>query len=118
MSVNMPPTSVTITNLGLGNNGAIHKFFTNTCAEHIDKYVPYREGNLSQYVIEDNDKIVYEQQYAQYQYYGTKKNGEKFNYTKDKHPLADNYWDRRMWSAEQDTVVKEVQNYAERNIWK
>lgn len=111
------PVSTISLNLGLNKGGKLSTFFANTCAQHMDKYVPYREGNLSQYYIEDN-KIVYDQEYATYQYYGISKNGKKFNYTKDIHPLANNYWDRRMWSAEQNTVAKEVQNYAERIIWK
>ena len=109
MSVNLAPTSVIKTNLGLGNNGRVLRYAVALIAETMDKYVPYREGNLAQYNIEDN-KIVYDQEYAKYQYYGVSKSGKKFNYTKDKHPLANNYWDKRMWSAEKGKVIKQIQN--------
>lgn len=111
------PTSTIKANLGLNKNGRLSTSFANTCAIHMDKYVPYREGYLSQYYIVDN-KIVYDQEYAQYQYYGVSKYGKKFNYTKDKHQLANNYWDKRMWSAEKDAVARELQKEAERILWR
>ena len=110
MSVKMQPTSVIKAKLGIDTNGRVQKFFTNTCAKHMDKYVPFDEGNLADYSIQGN-LIVYEQEYARYQYYGISKSGKKLNYQTDKHPLATSYWNEKMWSAEKDDVIKEVQDY-------
>ncbi len=109
--------------LGLEPNGRVQKFFTNTCAIHMDKYVPFDTGTLAETVIVDNQPvsrnvkettITYEQPYAQYVYNGLSKNGKPLNYSHDRHPEAGDHWDRRMVSAEIDRVVKEVQDYVNR----
>ena len=109
MSVKLP-TSIIKVNLGINQNGRVQKFATQTCAIHMDKYVPYDEGNLADYLIIDNE-IHYQQPYAQYQYYGISKSGKKLEYSPDKHPLATSYWDKEMWSAEKNDVIKEIQDY-------
>jgi hypothetical protein len=111
MPVKMQPTSVIKVNLGIDPNGRVQRFFATTCAKHMDKYVPFDTGALARYHIEGGNKIVYNQLYARYQYYGISKNGKHLNYQKDKHPLATSYWDKHMWTAENQDVVKEVQNY-------
>jgi hypothetical protein len=110
MPVNMQPTSVIKANLGLGRDGRVLRYAVALIAETMDKYVPYREGNLAQYNIEDN-KIIYDQEYAKYQYYGMSKNGKKLIYNTDKHPLATSYWDKEMWSAEKEKVIGQIQNH-------
>lgn len=111
MPVKMKPTSQIITRLGLEPNGRIQKFFTNTCAKHMDKYVPMKDGNLADYRIVD-DMIIYNQEYARYQYYGVREDGSHKiqNRTLTKHPLASSYWDKKMVSAEMVDVIKEVQD--------
>lgn len=115
MPVNVKPTSVIKARLGIDKNGRVQKFFTNTCAIHMDKYVPFDKGNLADYHIEGNNMIVYEQKYAEYQYYGMRNDGSHVinpeNRDRSKHPLANTYWDRRMVTAEMQDVVKEVQDY-------
>lgn len=111
MPVKMQPTSVIKAQLGIEPNGRVQRFFTNTCAKHMDKYVPFDKGNLADYRIKGSDKIVYHQLYAKYQYYGISKNGKQLNYRKDKHPLATSYWDKKMVSAEMQDIVNEVQRY-------
>lgn len=109
--------------LGLEINGRVQKFFTNTCAIHMDKYVPFDTGTLAETVIVNgtpvpsnvkDTTITYEQPYAQYVYNGISKTGKPLNYSHDKHPAAGDHWDRRMVSAEMDKVVKEVQDYVNR----
>lgn len=109
--------------LGLEPNGRVQKFFTNTCAIHMDKYVPFDTGTLAETVIIDGKPvprnvkettITYEQEYANYVYNGISKSGNPLNYSHDKHPGAGDHWDRLMVSAEMDTVVKEVQDYVNR----
>lgn len=107
MPIKMKPTSQIIARLGLEPNGRIQKFFTSECAKAMDKFVPKNEGILRQYKIEDN-YIIYEQPYARYQYYGIRQDGTRpvRNYTtKDTGP----YWDKRMWTAKGQDIVKRVQ---------
>ena len=118
MPVTMKPASVIKARLGLEPNGKVHKWFTNTCALHIDKFVPWDTGSLAETVVVNGvttsnvttNTITYDQNYAKYVYYGIR-NGKELNYQTDVHELAGPYWDKRMWSAEKDIVVKEVQNY-------
>lgn len=119
MFAKLKPTSVISANLGIQPNGRVHKWFTNTCALHMDKYVPWDTGALAETVVVNGEinrrnvktnKIIYNQEYAVYVYYPYR-NGKEINYQHDIHPLAGGYWDKKMWSAEKDQVVKEVQNY-------
>lgn len=123
MKLKLKPTSQLILDLGLEPNGEIHQWFTDTCALHMDKYVPYRHGDLARSVVLPSGEInrgnvfenaiVYNQEYASYVYYGMRRDGSHVikNYTTDVHEQAGPYWDERMWSAEKQEVVKEVQNY-------
>lgn len=108
MPVKLKPTSRIKARLGLEPNGRVQKFFTNSCYKHMDKYVPYREGNLRTIVDVQADKIIYESPYARYQYNGISKSGKILNY---RTPGTGDHWDRRMVSDEIDDVVKEVQDY-------
>ena len=115
MRIKMQPTSVIKARLGLAPNGRVQKVFTSTCAKAMDKYVPKDVGNLRKYRIEGN-LIIYgdfAESYAQYQYYGVRQDGthKVQNYTT---PGTGPYWDKRMWSAEKDKVIKQTQNYIER----
>lgn len=113
--VEFKPTSVIKANLGVEPGGDVQKFFTNTCYKAMDKYVPKDEGTLRNNVSMSTDgtSIIYEQPYAEYQYYGIRKDGSHvvMNYTT---PGTGPYWDERMWSAEKDKVIRQVQNYMER----
>ena len=105
------PISTIKANLGIEPNGRVQKFFTDTCAKHMDKYIPLGEtGNLRGIVDKGADYITYESNYAHAQYIGYTKGPVK-NYTT---PGTGPYWDKRMWSAEKDTVIEEVQRYVNR----
>lgn len=110
MAVKLKPTSQIKVRLGVDPNGRVQKFFTNTCYKHMDKYVPKDEGNLRTIVDIQDDSITYESPYAEYQYYGMRKDGSRVvrKYTT---PGTGTYWDKRMKSAEMQQVVKEVQDY-------
>ncbi len=113
MPVKMQPTSVIKAHLGIDPNGRVQRFFTNTCYKRMDKYVPKREGTLRTVVDVQPSSITYEQEYASYQYYGQRENGshQVKNYT----TLGTGpYWDKRMWSAEKQDVIEEVQAYVNR----
>lgn len=110
MSVKINPTSKIKARLGIEPNGRVHKFFTNTCYKRMDKYVPMDKGDLRTIVDIQANKIIYEQEYAEYQYYGMRKDGTRVvkNYTT---AGTGTYWDKRMASAEMQEVVKEVEDY-------
>ena len=108
MPVKLKPTSQIKARLGLEPNGRVQKYFTNTCYRYMDKYVPYREGNLRTIIDVQDDVIIYESPYAKYQYYGVSKTGKPLEY---RTAGTGNYWDRKMVSAEIKDVVKEVQDF-------
>ena len=129
MAVKIKPTSVIIANLGLGPNGDVQKYFTHRCRVHMDKYVPYEEGNLRTLVEEGNNYIKYYSPYAHYMYEGilyvdpeTGSSWARKDVTKvpTGKPLVyhtagtGSHWDKRMWSAEKDQVIKEIQDYVRR----
>ena len=110
MPVTIKPISQIKARLGLEPNGRVQKFFTETCYKHMDKYVPMDEGDLRTNVDIQPDSITYESPYARYQYKGVREDGTH----KVKHysePGTGPYWDKKMKSAEMQSVVKEVQDY-------
>ena len=135
--VKMKPTSEIKARLGIDPNGRVQKFFTHTCRIHIDKYVPYSDGNLAETVREDTKHIRYLSPYAHYMYEGKVMGpnvpikrkgtdeivawyspikpkyytGAEIKYNKSMHPLAGPRWDKRMWSAEKEKVLKEVEEF-------
>ena len=143
MALKMKPTSVIKARLGIEPNVPVHTFFTKRCAEHMDNYVPYEEGHLAytNRTIETN-RIIYNSPYAHYMYEGKVMGpnipikedgiivgwfspkgkpkhytGKNIDYSKSiarGHTQAGPYWDKRMWSAEKDDIIKEVQEYINR----
>ena len=128
MPVKMAPTSVIKLQLGLEKGGKVEKFATQTCAIHMDKYVPYKEGNLRDYDIDGNE-IIYDTPYAHYMYEGilyvdpeTGSSWARKDVTKVptsrkltfRTPGTGRHWDKRMLSAEKDQVIKEIQEFINR----
>ena len=115
MAVKIQPTSVIKAHLGIEPRGPVQKFFTNSCYKHMNKYVPKREGTLRTVVDIKADSITYEQEYASYQYYGQREDGTRKINPKNYTTLGTGpYWDKRMWSAERQDVIDEVQRYVNR----
>lgn len=106
------PISQIKANLGIDANGRAQKFFTDTCRKHMDKYVPKDIGNLRDIVDVGTDYITYESPYAHAQYVGIVNGSEVRNYTT---PGTGSYWDKRMWSAEKDEIIQEIQRYINGN---
>ena len=77
----LKPVSEIKANLGLESNGRVQKFFTDTCANHMDKYIPADTYNLRQSVRKEIDKITYQSPYAHAQYVGVVNGSEVKNYT-------------------------------------
>ena len=107
----MKPISSIKANLGIETNGRVQRFFTDTCYRHMNKYVPQDTGMLRTNVDKGANYITYESPYAHAQYVGIVHGSPVRNYTT---PGTGPYWDKRMWSAEKDSVIKEVQNYVNR----
>lgn len=129
VKVELQPTSVIKARLGIEPNGRVQKFFTNTCHRYMDKYVPYGTGLLRNNVTIGDDYVQYNSLYAHYMYEGelyvdpntgssyAEKNAVKVPTGK---PLryhtagTGSHWDKKMWSAEGQDVLKEVQDYIDR----
>ena len=141
LEIKMKSPKEIILNHNLEYGGKVHRFFTDTCYKHMDKYVPYDEGGLRRDVSfsVDGDAITYESPYARYQYYGklmVMDNGKGAYYSpnygfwsdkgKKKHLTNQDltyhtagtgpYWDKRMVDAEADVIAKEVEDYMKRGI--
>lgn len=135
MQIKLKPTSVIKARLGIQPGGPVQRRFTQLCAKHMDKYVPKNNGLLRSNVDIEVDKIVYKSPYAHYQYKGemfvdpkTKKgsffneeyghwsrpntqkipSGKKIKYHT---PGTGSHWDKKMWTAEKEKVIKETQKY-------
>lgn len=135
VKIDVQPVNVIKANLGINPDGPVMKFFVSTCAKRMDKYVPYRTGTLAKYKIEGN-LVIYDTPYAHYMYEGKvmgpnipikDKNGNIIKWISKKpkhytgadidysssiangHPYAGPHWDQRMWTAEKDKIIKEVQ---------
>jgi len=134
----LKPVNVIEVELGLDDNGQAQKFFTDTCRNHMDKYVPIDTGDLRSNVITTSHTITYASPYAHYMYEGkvmgpniplTRKGvsepigwfspkgkpkhytGANINYKK---AGTGDHWDKRMVSAEIKQVIAEVQAFIDR----
>lgn len=107
----LKPISEIKIDLGINTNGRIQKFLTQTCYNHMDKYVPKDTGSLRDNVDLKADSITYQSNYAEEQYKGIVHGSPVKNYTT---PGTGPYWDKRMVSAEINEVVEELQKEIER----
>lgn len=122
MPLIVKPASIIKARLGIQPGGKVQSFFTDTCAKAMDKYVPMDTGSLAETVVINGqinrsnvtaNTITYNQEYAKVVYYGIR-NGKPINLHTDKHSKASHYWDKVMWSAEGQDIVRQVQNYINR----
>lgn len=77
----LKPISEIKADLGIEPNGRIQKFFTNTCRNHMDKYVPKDTGDLRTVIDVQSDSITYQSPYAHAQYVGEVNGSPVKNYT-------------------------------------
>ncbi len=85
----LKPVSEIKMNLGIEPNGRVQKFFTATCAKHMDRFVPADQKILRETVILNGeptsnvktDTITYTQPYAHAQYVGIVNGSPVRNYT-------------------------------------
>ena len=130
MQDKLKPTSEIKARLGIQPNGPVQRYFQNACYRYMDKYVPYRRGDLRKNVdLSDPNYIVYKSPYAHYMYEGktmvdaetgsawarrgTRKvyDGGDITY----HTAGTgSHWDKRMVSAEMNDLISEVQDFVMR----
>lgn len=117
MAVELKPISQIETDLGIEPNGPVQTFFTQLCAIHMDKYVPFDTGALAETTVVSGETttnvsasyITYSQPYAHRIY-----EGDEFNFQKDKHDLATSHWDKQMVTAEMSEIEDELQSFIDR----
>ena len=88
---------------GMQKNGDIQLFLANTFFRRMQKYVPFDTGLLSTNATIKPHKVIYEQPYAYKQYTTNKGKG-----------IRGKYWDKKMLSAEKESIVKEIEAYAKK----
>lgn len=109
MPVKLKPTSVIKAELGIDPNGRIQRFFQEACYKAMYDFIPKDNGDLRDVVdMSDPKYIVFEMPYAEYQYYGIRKDGTRKvqNYTT---PGTGPYWDKTMWTAKGQEIIRQVQ---------
>ena len=117
MAVELKPISKIELDLGIEPNGPVQTFFTQLCAIHMDKYVPFDTGALAETTVIDGETtsnvsesyITYTQPYAHRIY-----EGDDLHFQTDKHPLATSHWDEYMVTAEMDEIKDELQSFVDR----
>lgn len=119
-----------------GKDGRL--WLANECKRLMDPYVPARNLVLAQnvrtYVEGDHGVVHYNSPYAHYQYEGllyvSSKNGSSWarsgeykvkadpeknlKHDKSRHPLATSHWDKAMWTARGEEVIRAYQNWLRR----
>lgn len=117
MAVELKPISQIELDLGIEPNGPAQTFFTQLCAIHMDKYVPFDTGALAETAVVDGEPtynvsesyITYSQPYAHRIY-----EGDELHFKPDMHPLATSYWDKQMVTAEMSEIEDEMQDFIDR----
>lgn len=69
-SVNLLPLPKIKAKLNIEEGGELHKVFTQTCYDHMEKYTPVGSGYLHAFTEVTAGKISYFSPYAHYQYVG------------------------------------------------
>lgn len=87
----------------LQTNGNSQLWFANNCFRRMQKYVPFDTGALSTTVTIRPHSVTYEVPYAHKQYTTNKGSG-----------LRGKYWDKKMFSAEKDVLIRETKAYIEK----
>lgn len=142
VKIKMPRVEEIIKKKGLGKDGAVQAFITNTVNRRIGRYMPHLTGALEtkQKRITGPDEITVFGPQAKPLYYGKvmvnaetgkgpakipgvgyrfprgstlKASDRDMNYTKTFNPQAGPFWDRRMMAAEGEAIEAEIQKYVE-----
>lgn len=80
-----------------------------TLARLMTPYVPMDTGTLSQSYTTTPYKVIYNQPYAHRLY-----EGDGFNFSREKHPLATAHWDEAVKTAKGKQLADEITKYIRR----
>ena len=132
MAFNLPASGTIKAQLGINNGGKVHAFFTETCKDEMIPFIPTGDTSLLSQngIVTNYDEISYTLPYAHYIYEGilyvdpetgssyarkgqTKiPTGRALEYS---NPNTGSFWDQRMWTANGEKVIKQVQDYIDRS---
>lgn len=141
VKIELDPAPRVIKRLGLSKDGDVQRFVTSDVMRRIQRYMPYRSGNMIKRMIANTNinkpEIVIPGPEARMLYFGkvmvdpktgkagfltddgwkSRKGVKKvvssrdIEYTKTKNPLAGPYWERRMKAAEMNAISASVRRY-------
>ena len=103
-----------VSKFNLEDNGKAELFTADTCFRRMVKYTPWDTGTMATTVNVQPGKVIYEEEYAIYQYNGYTK-GPVRHYSNNTSGIRGKHWDRKMWNAEGHLVSKEVSNHVKLN---
>ena len=98
---------------GLQEGGSTELFLANTCFRRMEKYTPRDTGTMATTVTIKPGKIIYDTDYAYYQYRGYT-NGPVKHYSHNSRGLRGKEWDKKMKINEGHLVAKEVENHVKK----
>jgi hypothetical protein len=99
-----------IDKFGMQDGGQADLFLANDCFRRMVKYTPWDTGTMATDVTIQPKKIIYNQEYAIYQYDGYTK-GPVTHYSNNYGGLRGKEWDKRMYNNEKDIIAREVEDY-------
>ena len=80
--------------------------FTNQMAMDMDKFVPFKQGNLSRSVHVQDNHVTYTAPYAKAQFYGFINDHPITHWTTSEHPQATSRWDLKAKSLYSNNWVR------------
>ena len=89
-------------------------FVAETWGKIFEKYVPMDSGTLSQTYDTEPYKVIYNQKYSYYQWYGISKKGNPLNYNKEQHFLAQSHWEESAERDKKNEVARAITDYIRR----
>lgn len=87
----------------------VKKYGNTRLHAYCSPYVPMDTGMLDQTVEITEDYVHYKVPYAHYQW-----NGNGFNFSRDKHPLATSHWEKAMAVAKGAQLARDIEGYIKR----
>ncbi len=99
----------------LDSKGKAQQVFTNECARHMDKYIPFQSGTLKNIKVVNHDNIRYLAPYARYQWGGKVMEGPAPKKVTNYDLVYRNsprgaHWEETMWKNKGQEITKTVRN--------
>lgn len=102
-----------IEDYGMDDNGELRLFLAKDLHKRMVKYTPWRTGVMATRVYITPGKIVYDKNYAIYQYNGARKDG---THVVKKYTTAGtgHHWPETTFRAEKNAIIKDLKAEAKR----